>query len=268
MDFKINRIPNSNLTNYKRKDLDLAYDFAKKSYKEFGDFIKSIILYGSMTNPDKKEGDIDILIVIDDVTVRLNAQFVEAYRVVVEKIILNVSPKLHVNTMKLTNFFEYVKVGDPIAINMLRDGIPLVDTGFFEPLQQLLKQGRIKPTKESVWAYYTRAPMTLQNAKWHILQAVLDLYWGVIDASHAALMSIDVTPPSPDHVADLIDEKLVKPGHLPKKYSNTMRTFYELSRKILHREVQSMHGIDYDRYYAMADEYIKKMRDFIEKNEK
>lgn len=265
MEFNIERLANPNTPKYKKHDLDLAYEFSKRMYKELGTFIKAIVLFGSITRPGKREGDIDVLIIVDDVTVNLSAEFVEAYRIIAEKQVLQVSPKIHVTTMKLSNFFEYVKVGDPIGINMLRDGVPLMDTGFFEPLQALLKQGRIKPTKESIWAYYTRAPMTLQNSRWHLLQACLDLYWAVIDASHAALMSIGETPPSPDHVAALIERKFVDTKILPKKCANTMKTFYVLSRKILHKEINSIDGIQYDHYWTMAREYISEMKKIIDK---
>jgi predicted nucleotidyltransferase/uncharacterized protein (UPF0332 family) len=268
VDFNIERLANPNTARYKKHDLDLAYEFSKRMYKELGSFIKAIVLFGSITKPNKKEGDIDILIIVDDVTVNLSAEFVEAYRIIAEKQVLQVSPKIHVTTMKLSNFFEYVKVGDPIGINIMRDGVPLMDTGFFEPLQALLKQGRIKPTKECIWAYYTRAPMTLQNARWHILQACLDLYWAVIDASHAALMSIGETPPSPDHVAAMIEKRFVDTKILPKKYSNIMKAFYELSRKILHSEINRIDGIQYDHYVTLASDYIDAMKKIIDRESK
>jgi len=110
----------------------------------------------------------------------------------------------------MTSFWEYIRNGDPIAINILRDGVALIDTGFFEPLQVLLRRGRIRPTQESIWLYFIRAPNTLHNSKWHILQATLDIYWACVDACHAALMKIGETPPTPEHVADLLEDKLVK----------------------------------------------------------
>ena len=265
MDFQIDRVSNPNLKAYKKHDLDTAYEFSKAMYKEFGAFLKAIILFGSITRPNKKEDDIDVLLIVDDVTVKLTADFVEAYRVITDKKIMEISPRLHLTTMKLTDFWDYLRKGDPILFNMLRDGVPLLDTGFFEPLQSLLKQGRIRPTKESIWTYYTRAPMTVQRAKWHILQATNDLYWAVIDASHACLMAYGEVPPSPDHVADMIEKKLVARKILPKKYSQTMKYFYELSKKIQHREIDHVTGLEYDRYAMLANEYIAKMRELIEK---
>ena len=165
--------------------------------------------------------------------------------------------------MKLTNFWDYVRNGDPIVTNMLRDGVPLLDVGIFEPLQSLLFEGRIKPTKESVWVYYTRAPTTILNAEWHVLQAALDLYWAVVDAAHAALMKVGEVPPSPSHIASLMDKKLVKERLCSKRSSDTMDFFYKLSKKITHRELQKITGKEFDDYKKRAEEFIKDMEKII-----
>ncbi|MBW2999415.1 hypothetical protein KY339_01980, partial [Candidatus Woesearchaeota archaeon] len=184
----------------------------------------------------------------------------------IQKIISEVSKRLHITSMRLTSFWEYVKSGDPVAINILRDGVAIIDSGFFEPLQALLKQGRIRPTSESVWSYFTRAPATLHNSKWHIMQATLDLYWAVIDAAHAALMRLKQIPPSPIHVADMLDEKMVKKKLLDKKYVETMRKFYNLSKMITHREIREIKGDEYEGYYKEAEEFVNVIKAFIEKH--
>lgn len=267
MEFKIEKAINPNLGKYDNKDLDLAYQFAKKIYQEFKELVKAVVVFGSSVRGKNVKGDIDVLIVIDDLSVKLSQELLEAYRVITEKTMLKVSKRLHITTLKFTTFWEHVKSGDPIAINILRDGVALIDTGFVEPLQALLRQGRIRPTKESVWTYFSRAPATLQNSKWHLLQATLDLYWAVIDASHAALMSLGVIPPSPSHVADLLEEKLVKKKKIPKKIANTMRHFYKLSRMILHREIKEITGAEYDTYYEEAKAFVDHMKKFIEEKE-
>ena len=265
MEFKIERAINPNIGKYDKHDIALAQDFAKKIYAEFGEFVKAIVLFGSSARHKATGGDIDVLVVVDDVTFKLSAEMVEAYRIITEKIMLKVSKRLHITTLRFTAFWEYVRVGDPIGVNILRDGIPLYDTGFFNPIQMLLEQGKIRPTQESIWSYFSRAPSTLYNSKWHLLQAALDLYWAVIDSAHAALMSLGEIPPTPSHVADLIDEKMVKRGIVHKRYSEIMRSFYKLSRMILHREIKEISGQEYDRYYKEASDFVDKMKNFIEK---
>jgi len=157
-----------------------------------------------------------------------------------------------------------MRAGDPVGINILRDGVALIDSGFFEPLQALLKKGKIRPTSESIWTYYIRAPNTLHNSKWHLLQATLDMYWAVIDAAHAALMKHGEIPPTPEHVADLLEQKLVKKKLLEHKYVLIMRHFYKIMKGIVHREIKEIKGSDYDKYYKTAEDFVKRMREFVE----
>jgi len=129
----------------------------------------------------------------------------------------------------------------------------------------LLIQGRIRPTKESVWTYFGRAPRTIINSKWHIMQAALNLYWAVIDSAHAALMHMGEIPPTPEHVDDLLRERLVKKKLLEEKYAETMNKFYKLMKKITHREIREIHGSEYERLLKEADDFVKRMKEFIEK---
>ncbi len=249
---------------YKKEDFDIAYEFSKKLYEEMKDFVKATVLFGSSARKTASQGDIDVLVIIDDLTVRLTPELTEAYTLITEKIVAETSNMLHITTLKLTAFWEYVRAGDPVIINMLRDGIALLDTGFFEPIQVLLKQGRIRPTQESVWSYFAKAPSTLYNSKWHLLQATIDLYWAVIDAAHSALMKLGEIPPIPEHVANMMQIHMVNTGLIDKKYAVTMRKFYNLSKKINHREIKEISGRDYDSYYKEAQDFVYKIREFIE----
>jgi len=266
--FVVSKEENPNIGKYRREDLEIARKFAKKVYDEFGNFLKAIVLFGStarITEKKKKGADIDILLIVDDVTITLTPEVVETYRIIVEKAIADISTRLHVTSMKLTTFWEYARVGDPVAVNILRDGVALMDSGFFDPMRVLLMRGRIRPTPESIWTYYTRAPTTMHNAKWHILKAALDLYWAVIDAAHAALMKLGEVPPSPSHVADMMEEKMVKQGLLEERYVKMMRNFYNLGKMITHGEITDISGAEYDTYREEAEDFINAMKEFIEK---
>jgi uncharacterized protein (UPF0332 family) len=267
MDFKVKKNELVDKNKYDASDIDIAYQFARKVHKEFGTFLRAVVLFGSTTeeNAGKKHaGDIDVLLIVDDVTYFLTPEVVETYRVVVQKMIVDTSKRLHITTLKFTSFWEYVRIGDPIGINMIRNGVALLDTGFFYPLQLLLHQGRLRPTPEAVHAYYARAPTTLFNSRWHLMQATLDLYWAVIDAAHAALMMHGVIPPAPKDVADMLEEKLVKKKMLDKKHVKTMRIFYTLSKMILHRKLKDIDGKTYEKYYAEAKEFLDAIKKLVE----
>ena len=252
------------LTKYTKEEIEIARAFVKKVYDEFGNFLKAAVLFGSLAREKKaRPADIDILLIIDDVTITLNPELIETYRIVIEKKIVDVSPKLHVTTLKFTSFWEYVRAGDPVAINILRDGVALIDTGFFDPLQVLLLRGRIRPTGESIWSYYIRSQTTIHNSKWHIMQATIDLYWAAIDSAHAALKSGEI-PPTPAHVADLIEKVLVPKG-VSIKYVHIMKLLYDLYKKIIHREIKEIHPEEYSKYLKDTEDFVKKMGELVER---
>lgn len=265
MEFSIEKQRHRTESQYRKDDIDLAFSFARKCHEECRDLVKAIVLFGSTARKKQGANDVDVLVIVDDVSLKFTPELIQTYRVIIGKIIAKVSKRLHVTTLKFSSFWEYARVGDPVAINILRDGFPLLDTGFFDPLQVLLHQGRIRPSPESVWTYQTRASQTIANSHFHVMQAVVDLYWAVVDAAHAALMSIGEVPPSPEHVADLLQERMVKAKLMPSTVPNTMRKFYTLSKDITSRKRQSLSGAELDKLFAEADAFVQTMRTFVEK---
>ncbi len=265
---KKNRPSDKKLESYPKTNALIAKKFSQAIYKELGDFIAGLVLFGSSITKPIKSSDIDILIIIDDVNMQLSKEIVQTYRIILAKTVANISPeKLHIQTMTWTSFWEYVRAGDPVAINILRDGIALIDHGFFDPLKKLLINGRIRPSDESVWTYYSLAPASLQRAKARMDMAVVDLYWAMIDSAHAALMSLGEIPPSPSHVADMVHEKIVQAGLADEEYTDIARKLYVISKKIIHKEISEINGQQYDYYKDLAEKFTKKMKKIIEKRE-
>lgn len=266
MKFEVEKREQKNVEKYYSRDIETARKFARLMYNEFGTFIRGLVLFGSTTkSPSSPKKDIDILIILDDVRVKFSRELIETYRIITEKVVANVDPqRLHIQSMKFSSFWEYVRAGDPVAINILRSGVALIDTGFFDPLQVLLEQGRIRPSEESIFTYFTMAPASLNRSQQHLLTATVDLYWAAIDAAHAALMKSGEIPPSPEHVADLLERKLVREGHINKKYADVMRQLYSLFKKIVHREIKTISGKEYDNYYELTQAFVKGMQKYLE----
>src|SRR3989344_7022365 len=120
-------------------DKDIALDFASKTYQKFRDVVKAIVMFGSAVKQKAKEkSDIDIVIIIDDCTVNWDEELIAWYREELAKIIAaqKYPKELHVNTVTLTAFWEELRAGEPLIINILRYGEPLIDVGgFFDPLK-------------------------------------------------------------------------------------------------------------------------------------
>ena len=248
---------------YEKEVLDTSYEFTKRLHKELGTLVRAAVLFGSATKKDEPH-DIDILVIIDDIQLNFNQELQAAYRVIVENCIKATSTRLHITTLRFSNFWEYVRTSDPVIVNVLRTGIALIDTGFFSPMQLLLQQGRIRPTAESIWAYYMRAPQMILSSKWKMMLAVVDLYWAAIDSAHAALMSVGVVPPSPEHVPELLREKFVQKGLMDAKYPRILSHLYDLQKEVVHHEMDRISGAKYDRLFDDTNDFIAKMRIFIE----
>ena len=256
------------IVDYDEENKRIADKFVKAANKELKDFLKAAVLFGSSTRERRVEkNDIDVLMIINDADIVITPELTQTYQLIIKKIGRDVSTRLHISTLKLTSFWEKVKDGDPVIMNVLRDGIPLLDRGFFKSVQALLDLGRIRPTKESIWTYYSRSPVSVRNAQKHILQACVDLYWAGIDAAHAALMSVGCLPPSPEHVPDLMQTHLVDKGLLEKKYPIIMRELYNLSKRIEYRGVQSVSGREYDNYLQETRELTRRLRLIVKDHE-
>ncbi len=268
MDFNIkkkNPVIEKQKKSIDKKDFDIAYEFSKLMIKEFEDFIKAIVLFGSTSRKEKNKTDIDMLIILDDVQIQFSRPIIQGYRVLTQKIVEKVSDRLHVTNMRLTNFWEYIKTSDPIAVNILRDGIPIIDTGIFTPLKLLLYQGKIKPSGESIHNYISRSSYSILSSKNHILAACVDLYWAVIDSAEAALMKVGDVPPGPSHVHNLIEERFVKTGKIDKKYSIMLHEFYHLNKAIEHKEITYIPAQQYQEYLHNAEDFVKCMQEIIDK---
>ncbi len=262
MEFDIERRePASN--DFSDDSLSVAYEFTKLLHKELGDLVRAVVLFGSATHKDDPH-DIDILVIVDDIQIAFTQEVQQAYHVIASNCVQAVSDKLHVTTLRFSNFWEYVRTADPVVTTVLREGKPLIDTGFFAPLQLLLQQGRIRPSNEAVWAYFAKSPQVLISSKWKVMLAVVDLYWAVIDSAHAALMSVGVVPQTPEHVPGLLTEKFVDKGLLDERYPQVVEKFFYLQKDIYSRRIETISGARWDKLFAEADDFVKKMRTFLE----
>ncbi len=248
---------------------EIALDFATKAYKKFDKLVKSIVLFGSQTKKTAVTGsDIDIIIIIDDASVQWDQELIAWYREELGKVIkANPYKKdLHINTVKLTTWWQDLMRGDPVVINIIRYGEPLVDFGgFFDPLKILLQEGRIRSTPEAIYTALQRAPAHIARSKASELNAIEGLYWAMVDSAHASLMAAKQLPPSPEHVPVLLKEMFVDKGLLKMKYVIMYRDLYLLHRKIVHGEINDLKGVEIDDWQEKTERFIQEMAKLIKK---
>jgi len=244
---------------------NIAHNFAKDVFKKFPGLVKSIVLYGSVSKENvTRQSDVDILILVDDTLMKPTKEFIDWYNLELMLIMKRHSSKIHVNTVTLTTFWDNVRVGEPVVINVLRSGIPLIDTGFFEPIQLLLKAGKIRPSQEAIFNAWMRSPAHFIRANAKMISCVIDYYWVVIDAAHAALMAYGQVPPSPEHVEKYLIETFVDKKLLDKKYANYFKEIWKISKSIIHGELVRISGVDVENYRRMAEDFYNQMKKLLE----
>lgn len=263
MDVTIEKRDYSTRDNYEKNEIDLAYEFTKKIQGELQEMLKAVVLFGSVARQKEESNDIDILLLVDDVSIRFSKEIVQTYRIIVKRTVAEVSERIHVTSMKLSSFWEYVKEGDPIATNILRDGYALIDTGMFAPLQHMLHQGRIGGSKEAVWTYLRRSEESLVSSSNHFLESLHDLYWSAIDASQAALMFIGEDAPSPKHVPEKLQQHFVKQGKLKKKHVKLVRKLYTVSKEIAHGKKTKASPKEVQRFLDDVKAYVSTIQDIV-----
>jgi predicted nucleotidyltransferase/uncharacterized protein (UPF0332 family) len=265
-------IPKNIPTLQLKKESDIAMDFAEKAYRKFDKLVKSVILFGSTARQDTVIGsDIDIILLIDDVAVSWDQELIAWYREELEKLI-KANPyqqNLHINTVKLSTWWEDLMRGDPVVLNVLRYGEAMIDlAGFFNPLKSLLLKGKITATPEAIYSALQRAPIHIARSKNSELNAIEGLYWSMVDSSHAALIAANVPPASPEHVSIDLKTTFVDSGKLNMKYVVWYRDLLILHKKIAHGEIKEIKGIDIDAWQERSEEFLDVMarlvKDLIE----
>ena len=246
------------------KEKEIAYDFAVKAYKRFSsEVLKSIVLFGSQVKGTAThKSDIDIIIIVDDATIDWTSEMVAWYREELAKVIAAqpYAKKLHINTVRLTTWWEEMLRGEPVVMNIIRYGETIIDFGgFFEPLKVLLERGKIKPTPEAIYVALRRSPAHIARSKSSMLGVIEGLYWAAVDSSHAALMAAGRTPPSPEHIGFLLYETFVKTGKLKVSYVELYREIYKLMHDILHGEIKQLRGAVVDTYIDRIDRFVGEM---------
>ncbi len=251
-----------------KSERDIAMDFSAKVYQKFDRLVKATVLFGSATRNDQTTGsDIDIIIIVDDATVRFDEELIVWYREELGKIIETNPYKrdLHINTIKLTTWWQDLMRGDPVVINILRYGETLIDSGgFFNPLKILLQEGKINITPEAIYTIINRVPSHIIRSKISEMSSIEGAYWAMIESAQALLMSVKIMPPSPEHITLLLKEHFADKGLLKMKYITDIRDIYDLHRKIIHGEVKDIDGRIVDQWQDKAEDFFKVVMNLID----
>lgn len=248
-------------------ETEIATDFAKKVYQKFDKLIKCVVLFGSTTKKTTSSGsDIDLILLVDDASVKFDQELIGWYREELGKIIASnpYKQELHINTIKLTTWWQDLLRGDPILLNIIRYGEEIIDSGgFFRPIKILLQEGKLKHTPEAIYTALQRAPMHLMNSKRAELGAIEGVYWTMVDSSQALLMAAKLPAQSPEQIAQLLKENFVAKGLLEDKYVLWYQETHLLYKSIVHGQVHQVPGKTIDEMQQKAEKFLGVMAELI-----
>jgi len=245
----------------KKERLEEIKKFSKEVLEKYGKYIKCIVMMGSVARDEfKSKSDIDVFVVIDDTSFKINPELHSKMDDDIEKIGEKISKNISVQpSYTLTEFWDYARVCHPIIYNFIKEGVAVYDTGFFGPVKKLLEMGRIPATREAIESYMEGAPKKLMRAKTvKLLMLAEDCYYAMLNTAQAVLMFMGLAPPVPSKAYDDVKKFLVEPGILEPEYAEWLKEIIAIRKKIEHKELMDVKG-------AFVDEWIEKSEKFVEK---
>ena len=203
--------------------LRLAHIHKALVLKKFEKYVASYIVGGSLVRGTAgKDSDVDTFVIIDDTDVKRmpRMQLLEKLRGMIHDYIREatalsgVKNPLNVQVYLLTDFWDNVKDANPVMFTFIRDGIPMYDRGTFLPWKLLLQMGKVKPSPEAVDKFMKYGEQNESLVTRRMIDAMVDIYWGVVTPTQALMMLSGHAPPAPKTmVADvkkvLVDEEKV-----------------------------------------------------------
>lgn len=234
----------------------------KQILEKYGKFVKAIVMMGSVAREEfKAKSDIDIFVILDDTSMKLTPEMQDKIDSELEKMAEKISPNLSVQpTYSLTEFWDFARVANPIIYNFIKEGVAVYDTGFFEPIKNLLNMGRIPATREAIENYMEGAPKKLMRAKTvKLLMLAEDAYYAMLNTAQAVLMFMGLPPPVPNKAYEEVKLNLVEPGILEPEYAEWLKEIIEIRKKIEHKDILDVEGKFVDEWLEKAEKFVDKM---------
>jgi len=239
------------------KILSLIIDFSNELINKVDGLIRAIVLFGSYSKGEETEkSDIDLLIIVDDVYNKWDSVTSTFYYDNLNQILSQEKFKrLHVNTLTLSVFWDMVRNGDPLVINIIRSGKALIDPfGLFGSLKKLLQMGRIAPSAEAIEMAKIRVENSLRNYKLNLIKAFESIYLVFINSAQYYLMKKGYSFIGPEEILDALRKEFGN-KEIVIWYEEVLKKMKSIS----HGENIEINGKDLDEYLKKAIEFKKAM---------
>ncbi len=250
----------------RKRQIKLAERYKDEVLKRYKDIVKAVVLFGSYVRGDYHEkSDIDMLVVVDDVTARFTPEMKDSFDDKLYQIAKSISDDITVQpAWTLSEFWDMARIGHPLLFTIVRDGWALYDTGFFIPVRKLLELGKIPTTLEAVEKFMETAPQKIRRVEEIKLMMVAeDLYYSMLNSSQAVLMYMGVNPPSPKHTPLDVKEHLVGNKLLEENYLQDLEEVINFRKGVEHKEIKELPGQKLDEFIEKAKSYVSRMEQLL-----
>ncbi len=246
--------------------------------RKFEKYVASYVIGGSLIRGTAdKDSDVDTFVIIDDTDVKRmpRIELLEKLRGIIYDYIreatamAGVKNILNVQVYLLTDFWQSVKDAHPVMFTFIRDGVPLYDRGTFLPWKLLLKMGRIKPSPEAIDLFMKSGEQTDDFVKRRLLDAMVDVFWGVVTPTQALMMLAGEAPPVPKTIVEDAKKVFVEKEKLMSiDEMKILEKIVKLYKDYEHGKLKEIPGKEVDELLKESNEYIKKLKALREKLDK
>ena len=237
--------------------------FTNEARRQYGDLIKSVLIFGSAAKGTMVKGsDTDVWVILDDTATKSSE---DLEKVVTHLyLIAHQLEDLHVQTTPLTEFWTWVKMGSPELVNFLRYGLIIYDTGFIKPVQRMLQMGLIPPSEETINLKAKAAEARYKKVKIDMKSMIFDLRYSATDACQAVIMHYYKAQPDQKKIPEFL-EKLVKEGKLEKEYIGKFKELDKLWKDIDHKVIKEVETSHLEKALKLSKEIIDRMKKLLPK---
>ncbi|MFB6292453.1 MAG: nucleotidyltransferase domain-containing protein, partial [Candidatus Nanohaloarchaea archaeon] len=247
--------------------IEAVEEFADALNEKLGDKVKCVAVWGSVPKGEHGyDSDIDTLVVLDDTKLEKDVpdDARKKIRMKVTELAKETDDRITIQYFPfLTEFWDSLRKGEPLAIEAVRNGEPVYDTGIFMPAKRLLQRGKISGTQESVRkrlkaaaAGYKKAEKNFKSSIPHKLEQAM------ASAGQAPIMLVGKQPPAKEKVPDTLEEMFVEKDMLEQEYVEKAREIYEFG-DLGEKEPEKVTGEAVEEHLEKSDDFIRRMHKLV-----
>jgi len=242
---------------------EVITDFLAEIHGKYDSMIISVVLFGSTArNEENDNSDIDLMVIVDDTEDEDFERAKKNLTTIEEKY-----EKISLEIISLIEFWNGVRMGSPVIINMIRDGKPILDRAMFTPVKRLLKMGLIKPSIEMVERYRKRVPKRIERIKGNKIMMVFeDCFYAFVESASVPIILSGIIPPKPEDIPNVL-RSIMRKLKIKGINIKPLAEILKLRKEIKYNNQADVTGIEVDIWLSKAEDFIKEMNDFTRKIE-